>query len=166
MTDTGWLTPEQQSAWRALITMSGTLQAVLDRQLQQSSGMPHAYFMILAMLSEAEDRSLRMSQLARVLNASASRTSHAVSRLEEAGWVRRERDATDGRGNVAVLTDPGWDVLFATAPQHVETVRAGVFDPLSLEQVEQLREIALAISGGLEEVDRRRAADVARGNRA
>ena len=166
MTEPRWLTPEQQCAWRALITMSGTLQAVLDRQLQQTSGMPHAYFMILAMLSEAEDRSLRMSQLARVLNASASRTSHAVSRLEEAGWVRRERDATDGRGNVAVLTDTGWDVLVATAPLHVETVRAGVFDPLSLEQVEQLREIALAISGGLEEFDRRRAADDARGHRA
>lgn len=157
MTETRWLTDEQQSAWRALIGMSGTLQAVLDRQLQQASGMPHAYYMILAMLSEAEGRSLRMSHLAGVLNASASRTSHAVSRLEEAGWVRRERHATDGRGHVAVLTERGWDVLVAAAPEHAETVRTGVFDPLTPEQVEQLREISLAISGGLEFVERLRA---------
>lgn len=156
MSETRWLTDEQQRAWRALIAMAGTLQAVLDRQLQLTSGMPHAYYMILAMLSEAEGRSLRMSQLAGVLNASASRTSHAVSRLEEAGWVRRERHPTDGRGHVAVLTEAGWDVLVAAAPGHVETVRAGVFDPLTPEQVEQLREISLAIQAGLEAVDLRR----------
>lgn len=155
VTGTQWLTDEQQLAWRALISMTGTLHAVLDRQLQHTSGMPHAYYMILAMLSEAPGRSLRMSELAGLLHASASRTSHAVSRLEEAGWVRRERHATDGRGNVAVLTDAGWDVLVVAAPAHVETVRAAVFDPLSPEQVEQLREISLAISAGLVAVDRR-----------
>ncbi|HEY8721236.1 MarR family winged helix-turn-helix transcriptional regulator [Pengzhenrongella sp.] len=155
MGEARWLTDEQQCAWRALIEMSGTLQAVLDRQLQQTSGMPHAYYLILAMLSEAPGRSLRMTQLAGVLNASASRTSHAVSRLEEAGWVRRERHPTDGRGHVAVLTEQGWDVLVAAAPQHAETVRAGVFDPLTPEQVEQLREISLAIQGGLDAVGHR-----------
>ena len=155
MTETRWLTPEQQEAWRALITMSGTLQAVLDRQLRRTSKMPHAYYLILAMLSEAEGRSLRMSELAGVLNASASRTSHAVSRLEEAGWVRRDRHATDGRGNVAVLTDLGWEVLEAVAPDHVEVVHSGVFDPLTPDQVTQLREISLAIQGGLEAIDRR-----------
>ncbi|QTE28926.1 MarR family winged helix-turn-helix transcriptional regulator [Pengzhenrongella sicca] len=153
MTETRWLTPEQQAAWRALITMTGNLQAVLDRQLQRTAGIPHAYYLILAMLSESEGRSLRMSELAGVLHASASRTSHAVARLEESGWVRRERHATDGRGNVAVLTDSGWQVLVAAAPHHVESVRAGVFDPLTPEQVEQLRVIALAITAGLEVVD-------------
>lgn len=154
MTNTPWLTDDEQQAWRALITMSGTLQAVLDRQLQQSCGMPHAYYLILAMLSEAEGRSLRMSQLAGALNASASRTSHAVSRLEEAGWVRRERHPTDRRGNVAVLSDRGWDKLVAAAPGHVATVRQGVFGPLSPAQVDQLRQIATAIQGALEAVDR------------
>lgn len=153
VSETPWLTADQQSAWRALITMSGTLQAVLDRQLQRDSRMPHAYYMVLAMLSEAEDRSLRMSELARLLDASASRTSHAVSRLEENGWVRRERHATDGRGSVAQLTDAGWQVLVAAAPGHVRTVHAGVFEPLSPEQVEQLRAIALAITDGLAKVD-------------
>ena len=155
MTETRWLTEPQQAAWRALITMSGTLQAVLDRQLQKTSGMPHAYYMILAMLSEAEGRSLRMSQLATVLNASTSRTSHAVARLEEAGWVRRERHATDGRGYVAVLTELGWDVLVDASHDHVETVQTGVFDPLTSEQVARLEEIALAIQRGLVTVEAR-----------
>lgn len=153
VTSTRWLTDEQQLAWRALISMTGTLHAVLDRQLQHTSGMPHAYYMVLAMLSEEPGRSLRMSELAGMLNASASRTSHAVARLEEAGWVRRERHPTDGRGNVAVLTDAGWDVLVLAAPGHVDAVRAAVFDPLRPEQVEQLREISLAISAGLTAVD-------------
>ena len=155
VTQTRWLTDEQQSTWRALISMTGTLQAVLDRQLQRSSGMPHAYYMILAMLSEAEGRSLRMSELAALLHASASRTSHAVSRLEEAGWVRRERHPTDGRGNVALLTELGWDVLVDASHDHVETVQTAVFDPLTSEQVDRLEEIALAIQRGLVTVEAR-----------
>jgi hypothetical protein len=70
------------------------------------------------------------------------------------GWVRRERHPTDRRGNVAVLSDRGWDKLVAAAPGHVATVRQGVFGPLSPEQVDQLRQIASAIQGALEAVDR------------
>ena len=104
--------------------------------------MPHAYYQVLAMLSEAPERTLRMSQLAELTTSSASRLSHAVARLEEKGWVRRERHPTDRRGALAVLTDDGWAALQAAAPGHVAAVRGVLFDRLGPGQVTQLRAIS------------------------
>lgn len=126
-----WLSDAQQKVWRDFLRVSGQLHERLERQLQQAAGMPHAYYQILAMLSEAEGRSLRMSELAQVLRASQSRTSHAVNRLEEAGWVRREPTPEDGRGQTAVLTEAGWNRLVQVAPGHAESVRSIMFDGLS-----------------------------------
>ena len=81
------------------------------------------------MLSEAPDRTLRMSQLAEQTTSSASRLSHAVARLEEKGWVRRDKHPTDRRGSLAVLTDDGWQAVRAAAPGHVAAVRAGALRP-------------------------------------
>ena len=114
-----WLDEQQQRTWRAWLTVSEVVPRVLDAQLQRDAGITHAAYVVLAMLSEAPGRSRRMSDLARRANQSQSRLSHTVSRLEERGWVRRERSAEDGRGNLAVLTDAGWDVVRSVAPGHV-----------------------------------------------
>jgi DNA-binding MarR family transcriptional regulator len=90
------------------------------------------------MLSESPGRSRRMSDLARRANQSQSRLSHTVARLEDRGWVRRERSADDGRGNLAVLTDAGWDVVRSVAPGHVDAVRETMFAPLTPEQTRDL----------------------------
>ena len=126
----GWLDDEQQRTWRAWLAVAELLPRVLDAQLQRDAGITHAAYVVLAMLSESPDRSRRMSDLARRANQSQSRLSHTVARLEERGWVRRERSPDDGRGNVAVLTDAGWDVVRSVAPGHVEAVRSAFFDPL------------------------------------
>src|SRR4051812_9780508 len=97
------------------------------------------------MLSEAPGRSRRMSDLARRANQSQSRLSHTVARLEDRGWVRRERSADDGRGNLAVLTDAGWDVVRAVAPGHVDAVRKAMFAPLTGEQTRLLGDAMQAI---------------------
>ncbi|MBA3372886.1 MAG: MarR family transcriptional regulator [Actinomycetota bacterium] len=144
MSDERWLNAEQQQAWRAFLATSALLHAALDRQLQREAGIPHAYYMVLAMLSESPGRALRMSQLAEATNSSQSRISHAVARLEEAGWVRREQCPHDRRGLVAVLTDAGLAVLAEAAPGHVRAVREHLFDQLSPEQVRQLEAICRA----------------------
>ncbi|MGY1600971.1 MarR family winged helix-turn-helix transcriptional regulator [Geodermatophilus sp. SYSU D00815] len=136
-----WLDDEQQRTWRAWLTVSELLPRVLDGQLQRDAGLSHAAYVVLAMLSEAPRRSRRMSDLARRANQSQSRLSHTVARLEERGWVRRERSAEDGRGNLAVLTDAGWDVVRSVAPGHVDAVRTALFDPLTPEQTKALREV-------------------------
>src|SRR5690606_39801509 len=107
--------------------------------------MPHAYYMILAMLSEAPQRELTISDLAEVLSASVSRLSHALRRLESLGWIRKEADSDDKRVSWARLTDEGLRVLVDAAPGHVRTVARHVFDRLSPEQVRQLREISEVI---------------------
>ncbi|MBA3621027.1 MAG: MarR family transcriptional regulator [Euzebyales bacterium] len=144
MSDERWLNAEQQQAWRAFLATSALLHAALDRQLQRDAGLPHAYYMILAMLSESPGRALRMSSLAELTNSSQSRISHAVARLEEAGWVRREQCPSDRRGLLAVLTDAGFGVLAEAAPGHVEAVREHLFDQLTPEQVRQLEGICRA----------------------
>ena len=146
MTEHRWLDDEEQHAWRAFLRAATAVDDALDRQLQRDAGMPHAYYQVLAMLSEAPDCTLRMSELAGLTTSSASRLSHAVSRLEERGWVRRERHPTDRRGSLAVLTDDGWAAVQAAAPGHVAAVRAAVFDRLEPDQVSQLREISEALA--------------------
>src|SRR3954465_3806138 len=135
------LDAEEQKAWRAWLFSSLLLQDRLDRELTRETGLSHAYYEILVQLSEAPGRMLRMSQLADRSLSSRSRLSHAVSRLEERGWVRRQVCPDDGRGQLAVLTDEGFAALEAAAPIHVESVRVHLFDQLTPQQVENMRDI-------------------------
>ncbi|MCG5444493.1 MarR family transcriptional regulator [Micromonospora sp. NIE79] len=146
---TRWLDPDEQRTWRAYLTASRVLMDTLDRELQREAGMPHAYYEILVQLSEAPGRQLRMSQLAQAAGSSRSRLSHAVARLEAAGWVRREDCPTDRRGQIALLTDEGFATLAAAAPGHVEGVRRHLFDALSPAQVDQLRRISETLADHL-----------------
>jgi DNA-binding MarR family transcriptional regulator len=147
MTTSGprWLTAEEQCTWREFMAAWQWLIAAVDGQLQRDASMPLAYYEILVRLSEAPDRSLRMTQLAEASSSSKSRVSHAVARLEERGWIERMDCPTDRRGQIAQLTDEGFAALSAAAPAHVEQVRRVLFDSLRPEQVRQLHEITTAI---------------------
>ena len=136
-----WLDAEEQRAWRAWLYSTQLLNDRLDRELTRATGIPHAYYEILVQLSETPERQMRMSELADRCLSSRSRLSHAVSRLEERGWVRRQVCAEDGRGLLAVLTDEGFAALEAAAPVHVESVRTHVFDQLSPTQLAAMRDI-------------------------
>jgi DNA-binding MarR family transcriptional regulator len=144
-----WLSADEQSVWRSYIAATQMLTERLDQELQRDSGMSHAYYEVLVRLSEAPDRQLRMSTLADRSMSSRSRISHAVARLEENGWVRRESCPTARRGQLAVLTDAGFAALAAAAPGHVEGVRSHLFDRLTAAQVKQLGEICESVADGL-----------------
>ncbi|SBT37177.1 MarR family winged helix-turn-helix transcriptional regulator [Micromonospora auratinigra] len=146
---TRWLDPDEQRTWRSFLAASRALMETLDRELQRDAGMPHAYYEILVRLSEAPERRMRMSELADATGSSRSRLSHAVARLEDAGWVRREDCPTDRRGQLAVLTEAGFTTLAAAAPGHVEGVRRHLFDALSPAQVDQLRRISETLADHL-----------------
>ena len=147
---TRWLSADEQRAWLAFLGASELLMSSLDAQLQRDAGFPHAYYAILAQLSAAPDRTLRMSDLADVVNASPSRLSHAAGKLEERGWIVRNQCEGDRRVTLATLTDVGFGVLQEQAPGHVDAVRKGLFDPLSVEQVTQLEQICNAVLDGLD----------------
>ena len=141
MTDTRWLTVEQQAAWRSWLTAQLLLAEAFERDLKAQANLSMAEYDVLVQLSEAPDRRLRMSALASRTLASRSRLSHQISRMEADGLVRREECLTDKRGWWAVLTDKGFDVLAAAAPDHVESVRKHLVDVLSEEDFAKLGSI-------------------------
>jgi DNA-binding MarR family transcriptional regulator len=152
-----WLDDDEREVWLALVSVLIRLPAALDRQLQHDAGVSHFEYQVLAQLSDAPERTLRMSVLAASTEGSLPRLSQVVARLERRGWVQRSPDPTDGRFTLATLTEQGWDELVATAPGHVEAVRRLVFDPLSRSQLRQLgsvtRRIASAIDAAETEPD-------------
>lgn len=145
-----WLSPAEQETWRAFLAATRLLYEELERQLQQEAGIPRTYFEILVDLSEAPGRTIRMRDLADRTRSSPSRLSHAVSRMEQAGWVERISCATDRRGALAHLTDKGFAALEAAAPGHATAVRRYVFDRITAEQSEELGRILAVIRDGLD----------------
>ncbi|NGO13062.1 MarR family transcriptional regulator [Streptomyces sp. HC44] len=145
-----WLSDEEQRVWRAYVHATTLLEDHLDRQLQRDAGMPHIYYVLLACLSEAPHRRLRMTELAMKMKITRSRLSHAVARLEKNGWVAREDCPSDKRGQFAVLTDQGYGVLDRAAPGHVSAVRQAIFDRLSSDQQKALGEAMQIIAEGLQ----------------
>ena len=143
--EVGWLSPRELTAWRTYLDSSRTLFHVLESQLQADAGMSLAYYEILVNLSEAPDRTLRMGALASAVRSSTSRLSHAISRMEDCGWVRREAHPTDRRATFAVLTEDGLAALASAAPGHVRAVRQHVLARLSPEQLDQLADISRAL---------------------
>jgi DNA-binding MarR family transcriptional regulator len=133
-----WLTPAELGSWLSVVRLICWLPWALDQQLQHDSDLGIIEYQVLVMLSESPERRMRMSSLAKVTNASLSRLSHLVKRLEERGLVRREPDQADGRFTNAILTDEGFGVLAAAAPRHVTHVRSLVIDVLSTEQLRRL----------------------------
>ncbi|WP_022903925.1 MarR family winged helix-turn-helix transcriptional regulator [Curtobacterium sp. B8] len=148
--DTPWLDRAQLRAWMKLVAVMELLPAALDQQLQRDADLTHFDYMVIAMLSETESRTLRMSALAAATNASLPRLSHVVSRLEKRGLVGRCPSSDDRRATDVRLTDAGWDAIVEAAPQHVRTARAFVIDALTEEQVTQLDGITKALLGRLD----------------
>ena len=143
--ETRWLDEDERAAWLRLVAVVELLPGVLDAQLRRDAHLTHYDYFTLAMLSEAADRTLRMTALAQRTNATLPRLSHVVRRLEERGLVERFPCPEDKRATNARLTPAGWDEVVAAAPGHVTAVRRHVFDALEAGQVEQLREICGAL---------------------
>jgi len=136
-----WLTSSELETWLDFAQLLMRLPTALDRQLREEAGLPMAYYQVLAKLSDQPDRSMRMTRLARLTGTTTTRLSHAVTALEQRGWVRRGACPSDKRGQVAELTDAGLAVLRAAAPGHVAEVRRLVFDHLTDEDLTHLHDL-------------------------
>jgi DNA-binding MarR family transcriptional regulator len=133
-----WLTATELASWLSVVRLMTWLPWSIDQQLQRDSKLRMVEYQVLAMLSESPERTMRMSSLAEVTNASLSRLSHLVERLEKRGFVRREPDSADGRFTNAILTEQVFRALVEAAPGHLEHVRSLVVDVLSPEQLRRL----------------------------
>ncbi len=137
-----WLNTDEKDAWTGLISLVLLLPGRLDAPLQQEAGLSLFEYLVLSHVSEAPDRTIRMSELAHLANGSLSRLSNVVKRFEQRGWMTRTPDPDDGRYTLAILTDAGYDVVTAAAPVHLRSVRELVLDPLTAADREALTRIA------------------------
>ena len=140
-----WLDAREQSAWRAYLDMNALLNARLNREMQEESGISIADFSVLVPLSEHPEGRMRVLELARALGWEKSRLSHQLTRMAQRGLIERSNCNEDRRGAFIVLTDAGRRTVEAAAPRHVETVRRYLFDELTTEQVDALGAIARAV---------------------
>lgn len=140
-----WLDDTEQRVWRRLLAVAAALPGALDTDLR-AVGLTHPTYVVLAMLSEAPGRTLRMAELARRASSSPSRLTHTVTRLEQRGLVRRAAVQGDGRGAAATLTNAGWDVVVSAAPTHVATVRRLLFDGLTPAELAALDEVGARVA--------------------
>ena len=140
-----WLTPHERSAWLALYAVATRLPGTLDADLFRRARITLFDYHVLAMTSEAEGRQLAMSELAFRSNASLSRLSHVVKKLEQRGWMRRFPSPTDARVTTAALTEEGMKALVELAPGHVDAVRGAVFDALDDQDVADLTRVGTKI---------------------
>ncbi|HXD60684.1 MAG TPA: MarR family transcriptional regulator [Lacisediminihabitans sp.] len=141
MNDTRWLSADEMSAWRKFVAVVELLPGALDSQLQRDAELSHFEYFVMAMLSEAPGRTLRMTELGLETNATLPRLSHVVARLEKRGYVRRSPCEADRRATNATLTASGWEKVIETAPGHVGAVRENVIDPLDARDVADLDRI-------------------------
>jgi DNA-binding MarR family transcriptional regulator len=143
-----WLNTAEMKAWRRYIIASRRLIEALDNDLESHDlSMPD--YEILAQLSDAPDRKMRMSELADITLLSRSRLSHRMKVMEKAGWVKREACPSDKRGYFAVMTAKGWKAIVAAAPDHVESVRARFVDHLSKADQEVVATIFARVEDSL-----------------
>ena len=138
---TRWLTEDELASWLPLAGVMLRLGPTLDSQLQRDSELTHFDYLCLAMLSEEGDWTTTMSNLAARTNASLSRLSHVISKLEKRDWVQRSRSETSGRVKMVTMTEKGYATLVDAAPTHVEFVHSLVYDGLAEEDVAHLRRL-------------------------
>lgn len=149
-TEPHWLEPDELAAWMAMAALSMKLPAALDTQLQTDEGLSFFEYMVLAVLSEQPDRTLQMSHIAAAASSSLSRLSHTARRLEDQGFLRRERIPGAGRRTNAVLTEAGHAKVVAAAPGHVRRVRELFVDVLSPSDLRVLRRVGERVLGQID----------------
>lgn len=146
---TTWLTDAEMRAWRTYIETFGDLIAAIEHDLAEHD-LTLGDYQVFVYLSEAPNRSMRMCDLADLLQLSPSGLTRRLDGLVKAGFVTREPSTDDRRVMLATLTPSGFAVLEAAAPDHVASVRRHIFDHLDDAQVEAMASIFQAIKDGLE----------------
>ncbi|MGC8460540.1 MAG: MarR family winged helix-turn-helix transcriptional regulator [Candidatus Dormibacteria bacterium] len=133
--------PGTERLWRTHLLASQGLTDIVQRELQQHVNMLLIHYEILEHLIDVPERSLRMSELADSAQSSRSRLSHAISRLEEIGYVERKECPIDRRGSYAVLTEAGEQAYNAARPHVERSLERHLYDVLDDTEQQQLLEL-------------------------
>jgi DNA-binding MarR family transcriptional regulator len=145
---TRWLDAREMEAWRTYIETYADLITAIEHDLT-AHGLTLGDYQVLVYLSEAAERSMRMCDLADMLQLSPSGLTRRLDGLVSAGLVARDPSTDDRRVMMARLTDDGLATLREVAPHHVASVRRHIFDHLDDDQVAAMASIFAAIGKGL-----------------
>lgn len=144
MPDHHWLTDAEQKIWRTYLLAAAELVERMDAALRPY-GVSLTEYSIMVCLDESPGNRLRMSELADAVHQSRSRLTHTITRMEQAGRVRRRTSGTDRRGVWAELTEQGKALLVEAAPAHVASVRKHFVDAAGPEDFAALGRVFAAV---------------------
>ncbi|WP_199443166.1 MarR family winged helix-turn-helix transcriptional regulator [Umezawaea beigongshangensis] len=154
MADVEALTAHEQQLWRELGRLVHALPRVLEDDMTKTAGVTMTDFAVLLVLSEAPRQRMRMAELATATGLTASRMTRVVNGLRARSLVDKERDRSDARGNVAVLTGEGLARMRAAEPQHLTSAHRRVLDHVPAEAIpvlaDALRRITATLVGAAE----------------
>ncbi len=142
MSESTWLSEDQQRIWRAFLDMNHQLAISMERQLAQDSQLSGADYQVLVSLSEAPGGAMRAGELGRTVGWERSRLSHQIRRMTQRDLVEKRECSSDARGIVVVITGHGRAKLAQAAPGHVAHVRSVFFDALTARDLGDLARIA------------------------
>ncbi len=149
MHETRWLTAQEMRAWRDFIETQDDLLNAIEADLA-AIGLTLGDYQVLVYLSEADERRMRMTDLADVLQLSPSGLTRRLDGLVRDGLVCREGSEDDRRVMLAVLTDDGFRRLADAAPAHVASVRARLIDLLEPAELDALATIFTKVRTALD----------------
>ena len=145
---TTWLSASEMRAWRNFIESVSTMIAALEGDLAPFE-LTMGDYEVLVRLSEAEDRRLRMCDLATALQLSPSGLTRRLDGLVKSGLVERIASPSDRRVMFAALTPAGHAKLVEAAPDHVASVRNRFLKGLTRDQVRAVGDIFEIVRGNL-----------------
>lgn len=143
-------TAEQLEVWRDFIETSDALGSELASRLQDESRLSRGDYAVLLALAEADDRTLRSSELAEHIGWERSRLSHHLGRMERRGLISRQECATDNRGAEVLLTADGRDAFRRASAPHLRAIRELFVDALTPQQLAAVGEITRALRAHLD----------------
>ena len=119
------LTASQNTAWRLFLEAHIVLLEKIEQTLKQGNLPALSWYDVLWALEEADERRLRLHELADALVLQRSNLTRLVDRMEQAGLVERETCDSDRRGAFAAITQEGlalrqqmWQVYSQSIYQH------------------------------------------------
>lgn len=125
--------------WRSFLVAHAQIRRQLERELQAEQSLGLGEYEVLLLLARADDRQLRMSDLADRLVLSRSGVTRLVDRLEAEALVARESCDTDRRGSWATLTKAGHDRLRRAAPTHLRGIGEHFLDRIPADELADLQ---------------------------
>jgi len=145
------LSPEELLAFTRFFDSARLIEEAIAKHLSERHGMNISDYEVLVRLDGAGDE-MRLTELADLCISSKSKLTHTLVRLEDRGWIRREKAVGDGRGVVAHLELAGADALAAAAPGHAEIIKHHLIDCWPSDQLESIGQAMAASAARLREL--------------